>query len=145
MNTSGKILSTAILLSLLSAFATQAQVTEKRTYRVTALKQGNTSITSTSNYAEVLPQLSVYIPNSFTPNGDGINDFFGIKGEGVSGFTLRVFDRWGEVIFESHDANVQWNGKYKNENVQAGAYAYIYSALNKDGGETQSGTVTLIR
>ena len=89
-------------LSLMGSIALQAQnVLDNKTYRVTALQRGNNSITSMSNYAEVIPPLSIYIQNAFTPNGDGMNDVFGVKGEGIRIFHLYVYDRWSEVVFES--------------------------------------------
>src|SRR6185369_583354 len=78
-------------------------VLDNKTYRVTAYKNGNNTITSTSNYAEIIPPLSVFIPDAFTPNGDGINDFFGVKGEGIQNFTFRIFNRWGEEVFTSYN------------------------------------------
>lgn len=112
-------------LSLMGSIALQAQnVLDNKTYRVTALQRGNNSITSMSNYAEVIPPLSIYIPNAFTPNGDGMNDVFGVKGEGIRNFHLYVYDRWGEVVFETTNPKQQWDGNYAGNPVEQGVYVY---------------------
>jgi len=127
---------------LLGSLAVSAQ-SQTKVYRVTAYKRGNNTITSTSNYAEVIPPLSIYIPSAFTPNGDGMNDRFGAKGEGISDYHLLVYDRWGEVIFESTNPGDQWDGKYKGEPVEQGTYVYqvFASGLGKRG---KTGAVSLI-
>ena len=119
-------------------------VLDNKIYRVTGYKAGNNSIVSTSNYAEVIPPLSVFIPNAFTPNGDGINDTFGVKGEGIKKFTMRVFDRWGEVIFESRNPKQQWDGTYQGKPAQSDVYVYQFTAVGEKS-ETRSGSVTLVR
>jgi len=69
---------------------------------------------------------SVYVmmPSAFSPNGDGINDLLHIPTAGVEEFELLIFNRWGEHIFRSTDANVTWDGNYKGKQVQKGAYPY---------------------
>src|SRR5258708_37882138 len=90
-----------IFLSLLFYFVTQAQnVLDNKVYRVTAYQKGNNNIVSVSNYAEVAPHPRLYIPDAFTPNGDGINDVFGVNGEGLQSFHIMIYNRWGQVIFE---------------------------------------------
>ena len=137
-----------LLFALAISFSGYAQnnVISKRTYRVTAFKAGDSTMISQSNYIDLYPKLAVYIPNTFTPNGDGLNDTFGVRGEDIGQYSLMVYDRWGEVIFSSNNPNIQWDGKYKGHEVQVGAYAYKYIALGLDKTEKeQSGTVTLIR
>jgi len=58
----------------------------------------------------VRPFFPLYVPNTFTPNADGINDFFMVTGMPVSGFHLVIFDRWGMNVFESFDMNIPWTG-----------------------------------
>jgi len=73
---------------------------------------------------------NLFIPNTFTPNGDGSNDIFYPRGKGLERVkTLRIFNRWGEVVFEKrdfpvNDANAGWNGTYKGKKPQADVYVY---------------------
>jgi gliding motility-associated-like protein len=67
---------------------------------------------------------SLYVPNTFTPNGDGINDFFTIKGRDIKTFKLYIFNRWGQLIFESDNMDNQWNGTYQSEPVQIDTYVW---------------------
>lgn len=129
----------------LASFGLKAQnVLDNKVYRVTAIQRGNNSITSMSNYTEVIPPLSIYIPNAFTPNGDGINDAFGVKGEGIRNYHLYVYNRWGEVVFESTNPKQQWDGNYAGNPVEQGVYVYqvFASGLGKN---SRTGSVTLVR
>ena len=67
----------------------------------------------TTLYFYLLPEMNIWIPNAFTPNNDGLNDFFGAEGMGVENFHMQIFDRWGEVIFESYDMNRKWDGSFR--------------------------------
>jgi gliding motility-associated-like protein len=116
-------------------------VLESKVYRVTGYKAGNNSVTSTSNYAEVIPPLSIYIPSAFTPNGDGINDTFGVKGQGIKDYRLLIFNRWGEIIFESTEVHKQWDGRLKGNPVEQGTYVYQLFANGTKKGKTGSVTV----
>ena len=127
-----------------SALCSKAQnIIENKVYKVTAHKRGNTTITSTSNYAEILPPLKIYIPSAFTPNGDGLNDTFGIKGEGINNYHLYVYNRWGEVIFESTNPKQQWDGKFEGSPAEQGTYVYQLFALGT-GTKGKTGSVTLV-
>jgi gliding motility-associated-like protein len=118
-------------------------IRENMVYRVTAHKNGDTSITSMSNYAEIIPPLHLYIPSAFSPNGDGINDTFGVKGEGIKNYHLLVYNRWGELLFESTNPKQQWDGKFDGQRVEQGTYVYQLYALG-EGNKGKSGSVTLI-
>ncbi|MCS7073552.1 MAG: gliding motility-associated C-terminal domain-containing protein, partial [Bacteroidia bacterium] len=84
----------------------------------------------------------IFIPNVFTPNGDGINDEFRILGTNADCMQLlEVFDRWGVKIFESRTYQVGWNGTYQGKHSPEGAYVYIISGP----GYRRTGTVTLLR
>jgi gliding motility-associated-like protein len=90
-----------------------------------------------------------YIPNAFTPNADGINDYFFNAGYvlDVKSYTLRIFNRWGQKVFEGADYNDFWNGKDSNgEPAPNGVYVYRIDVVTKGGKEHRfNGTVTLVR
>lgn len=88
----------------------------------------------------------VYIPNSFTPNGDGRNDEFSVEYDCFFDFfEFSVFNRWGELIFKSNDPNGSWNGSAKGKELPIGVYAYRveYISYGRDP-IYKSGTVTLL-
>lgn len=71
------------------------------------------------------PPFHVYIPNSFTPNGDGVNDVFGVVGQGYLWYDLEIFNRWGQkVFFGRFRDNTAWDGTFKGKTVPAGTYVY---------------------
>lgn len=72
----------------------------------------------------------IYVPNSFTPDGDGNNDYFSVVAGNIKEFHLLIFDRWGELIFESYDVNGVWDGTYGNEICKDGTY--IWKIVYKD-------------
>lgn len=91
---------------------------------------------------------NLYIPNVFSPNGDGKNDFFDVVAEGYTLYHLVIYDRWGLKMFESNDKNVLWNGKVNNTEGDApdGTYYYIFSATDYNSKSYSShGYLTLIR
>ena len=134
------------LLAILSndkAFSQNVQNT--RTYRVIAYKAGNPSITSMSNETVVIPTMYIYVPNSFTPNSDGLNDTFGVSGEAIKTFNMQIYNRWGDLIFESSNASNKWDGTFKGNKVPEGIYVYKISASGLSGKNIKKdGTVTLI-
>lgn len=82
----------------------------------------------------IKPEIHLYIPNCFTPNGDGLNDIFQPKGMGIveNDYKLLIFDRWGEEIFESNEFSIGWDGKVKKSNVLAAEGVYVYKIYCKD-------------
>jgi gliding motility-associated-like protein len=89
----------------------------------------------------------LYIPNIFSPNDDGLNEVFYVRGEGITGLELLIYNRWGEKIFESADINHGWDGTYKGKECIPGVYTYMvkirFSNLQYD--VVKSGTITLVR
>jgi len=94
----------------------------------------------------VLVEGSLYIPNAFTPNGDGINDFFGPEAKDVTRFSLKIFNRWGEVIFTSNNLKNSWDGTFKGKTAQNDVYVYQLN-YEFNTGKTSNfvGRVTLIQ
>lgn len=96
----------------------------------------------------ILPEISYYIPNAFSPNGDGINDFFSGVGEAYSTeFEFRIFDRWGNQVFFTRNPDAQWNGSYKGRPAQQGVYVYHVTFIDEVNQKevVLSGEVTLLR
>jgi gliding motility-associated-like protein len=88
----------------------------------------------------------VDVPTGFTPNGDGINDVVYVKGYGVEKMTFRIFNRWGEKIFESTDKNIGWDGRYKNVIQEMEVYGYTLSVTFFDGSKDfKKGNITLLK
>ena len=90
------------------------------------------------------------VPNIFTPNGDSYNEVFRPEGKGVAHYSLRIFDRWGTLVFESKQFNDGWNGKINNTDASPGTYYFLLIAKNAKGeslvsSEVMEGEVTLIR
>jgi len=88
------------------------------------------------------------IPTGFTPNGDGINDIFGVLGniDLINQLDLKVFNRWGQLVFESKNPSQGWDGTYKNKPQEIGTYVYLANVLYTDGTiDDLKGNVTLIR
>jgi len=104
---------------------------------------GKDSVTVFSN----LPaSLARFMPNSFTPNGDGLNDCYGLKNwMHIEQLQFIIFDRWGEKVFSTNDPNKCWDGNYKGKPALAGAYVYYIKAQTKCGMEEQKGTLILMR
>ncbi|HAR20320.1 MAG TPA: hypothetical protein DCR46_06625, partial [Cytophagales bacterium] len=94
------------------------------------------------------PQL--HVPSAFSPNDDGLNDMFQVFGNDIVAFDIKIFNRWGELIYQSNDFNFKWDGKYKGETVPIETYPYVISyqgAKYKDQelNNTFSGNVTVVR
>lgn len=93
---------------------------------------------------------SIYVPNAFTPNNDGVNDVFKAVGKEIQNFKLVVYNRWGEKIFQTLNIDLGWDGTYKGAQAPLGVYIWELEASDKNGepiiNETQSrGIVSLVR
>jgi gliding motility-associated-like protein len=97
---------------------------------------------------EVVVQMDYYfyVPTGFTPNGDRVNDYFLVKGLGIEGMELQIFNRWGNVIYTSTDITQGWDGTFGGQPAQDGVYSYrvlLHLPLGKKAEET--GVFTLYR
>lgn len=116
------------------------------TYTVT-LADRNGCIAKDSMVVSVSCNEQVFlIPNAFTPNGDGKNDYFMIQAEGVTQFHLTIRNRWGEVVFETKDLKQGWDGKVKGKMADPNVFIYQLEAACSTGEIIQkTGNVTLLR
>lgn len=88
------------------------------------------------------------VPNAFSPNGDGVNDYFKATGVGVATYELNIYNRWGEKIFNSTDIGDAWDGIYNDKPAQTGVYVYeLYFSINREPEKLNywKGNVTLVR
>ena len=87
-----------------------------------------------------------YLPDAFSPNGDGLNDALEITGVISSEFEITIYDKWGLAIFHSKDPVTSWDGKFSNQNLPVGTYAYAVRYLDRSGKHlTQRGIIYLLR
>jgi gliding motility-associated-like protein len=94
----------------------------------------------------IRPEVYLYIPNAFTPNGDGLNDYFSISSIGAVKFEFLIFNRWGELIYETEDENFQWDGKYKGERVPLGVYVFqVYIENVRDEHVLKRGHIVVLQ
>lgn len=99
------------------------------------------TVFSTFNKAE-----NYYIPNAFTPNGDGLNDCFILPTlGGVKEFHIVIYNRWGTLVFETSNSTECWDGYYKGQKADAGNYVYNINIISNCGNFIKKGNVLLIR
>jgi len=89
----------------------------------------------------------VFIPNSFSPNNDKVNDVLYVRSHDVEEIKIfRIFDRWGNLVFETNDITQGWNGTYRNRMVDPGVFVYYLEGTCRNGGDIfLKGNVTVIR
>lgn len=100
-------------------------------------------------YVTIVSDIIVYAPNTFTPDDDEFNQdwFMHVSGIDIYDFDLFIYNRWGEVVWESHDPSVAWDGTYKGKVVQDGTYTWIMKCADilNDDKYTFNGHISIIR
>jgi gliding motility-associated-like protein len=126
-----------------------AAPTKTTTYHVTAIDDRGCEAHDTVTLT-VIPDHSFFVPNLFSPNGDGDNDYFSFYGnmDGIAKFNVLIFNRWGEKIFDSNDPGFKWDGTYKNVPQDPGVYVYVITLVFKDNAkpdDDMKGSITIVR
>ncbi len=104
----------------------------------------NAGCGTATDIVHVFVYKDIYIPTGFTPNSDGVNDTWYIPAlSAFTNFNLSVFNRYGQIVFQTKDINLAWDGKYKGLPQPSGAYVYILDM--KEGGAVMKGTFLIIR
>jgi gliding motility-associated-like protein len=103
--------------------------------------KANSSMVVYVNFIE-----AVGVPSAFSPNGDGSNDVLFVKGLGLAAVNLVIYNRYGEVVFETFDQNIGWDGTFKNKNENPGVFTWVlyYDYVTGKKGMIK-GNTTLIR
>jgi gliding motility-associated-like protein len=100
------------------------------------------SVTGTT----LLPDVGVFVPNTFTPNGDGKNDVLKVYGNYLKSLNLQVFNQWGQKIYSTTDVNGGWDGTYNGKPQPVGVYIYVLQATLPTGAViNKKGSINLIR
>lgn len=117
------------------------------TYVVGVTTADGCTATDSISIEIIEPCAEFFLPNTFTPNGDGENDEFCFFGqECVESYHLVVFNRWGEIVFESKDEAECWNGEFNDQALNTGSFAFKLMITSTEGEEViKSGKITLIR
>ncbi len=118
-------------------------------YKITQIVSNQYSCFDTTfQTITIQPDWAFYIPNAFSPNGDGINDSFQGYGYGILEYEMFIFDRWGNQIFHTVDYDFPWNGKANGgkEKAQMDVYVYLINIKDvKKAVHSYKGIVTLVR
>ncbi len=134
-------------LSCSSCLSTQALVYETTTFVITVTDSIGCTASDTLSVLVHCHEQIVFVPNVFTPNGDGINDRLYVRAEGISDLMFfRLFDRWGKKLFETSSLSVGWDGTFNGKPAPAGTYLYEWQVRCRTGEVIHRfGNVTLLR
>ncbi len=120
----------------------------KGNYRVMLITSSSAGCLDTMiRDVEIKPVFTLYIPNAFTPDGNNTNDNFTAKGDEITDFNMMIFNRWGEMIFQTDDIQNGWDGRANNGSEVAQDGVYVYKIVVKDYEERHhayTGHVTLL-
>ena len=114
----------------------------------------NCTLVDTVTIKEIICSSYIQAPEAFTPNGDGVNDYFTIFGKYIAQYEIRIFNRWGQEVYSYQDQNAAhlndlsfgWDGTYKGKKEDIGSFAYLIEATDLSGNKIQKkGNLTLIR
>jgi gliding motility-associated-like protein len=115
-------------------------------YKITGYQLGDSSIYSESNINCVSTEPRLFAPNVFTVNSDNLNDQFKVKGVFIETFELKIYNRWGQLVYESHDMNAGWDGTFEGQPCKPDVFVYTAEGIGKKGKRaTISGNITLLR
>jgi gliding motility-associated-like protein len=113
---------------------------------LTAFKNTICSNSITKGGIRSIGSTAIFIPNTFTPNNDGVNDFLTVTMLPVFSYKIQIFNRYGVSLFRSEDINNHWNGNYNGEVLPVGTYYYLINAIDLNGDSIQkAGSVTIIK
>lgn len=126
------------------------EITEPGTYWLNMYYFGCDVYTDTINVVFENCDCQVILPNVFTPDGDNLNDLYNpvvSTTDCFEKYDLKIYNRWGNKVFESTDPTIGWDGKYKSKNTPSDVYVYIlkYKLINDSKERVENGDITLIR
>ena len=117
-------------------------------YKIRLIVSDGNCIDTTYRNMKVVPTCKIAMPNAFTPNYDGLNDnLYPLNAYKAVNLQFRVYNRYGQLVFETKDWNIRWNGKFKDIDQPTGTYAWYLKYTQRDTGKDffLKGTTLLIR
>jgi gliding motility-associated-like protein len=106
----------------------------------------NDSGCSSKAFVSIKVNCDVFIPEAFSPNGDGKNDYLYVRGACIKEMNFMIFDRWGNKVFETTDQNIPWDGKYIGKPLNPDTYFYYLAATLLNGSAIEKkGNISLVR
>lgn len=135
-----------------TCYAPSAKPLETTTFHLTAYSAKGCIATDSVTIHVLCDGSQLFLPNTFSPNGDGLNDYFYPRGKGIPGIvSFRIFSRWGELLYEreniaANDEYAGWNGTGKGKMLAPDVYVYLIVASCGSGEHiTLKGDITLMR
>jgi gliding motility-associated-like protein len=116
------------------------------TVKLTATNKGACTNTIPLGKLVLRYDVAVFIPNTFTPNSDGINDDFGVKITNLKNYRIQIFNRYGQQLYEAKDILKRWDGLFNGNPVPVGTYYYVITGITlNDDALKEGGYVTILR
>ncbi len=121
--------------------------TKSGTYKIRLTATANEGCSTSATIGDlIITNATLFVPNAFSPNNDGINDEFTVTILNLKKYRISIYNRLGTLVFNSFNIFDSWKGKYKNESLPVGVYYYVITGTNIDELDLKySGSVTLIR
>lgn len=115
-------------------------------YRITAIANQAGVSPSVSNTVTIIKEPNLFYPTAFTPNNDGLNDIFNVFGQFITAYEMRIFNRWGELMYTTDDLEKGWDGHFKGTLMPEGTYVFR-TTITDQAGRTfdRSGTILLLK
>lgn len=136
----------ADLVDCYTCFSTSAAPTQTTTFILTVTDSAGCFDTDTIVVHVEIPCDDIFVPNAFSPNNDGQNDVLFVRGTCIATFSFRVFNRWGELVFETSDQSIGWDGKWRGIECENAVFTYSLRGHLTDATPFEKhGNVSLVR
>lgn len=108
---------------------------------------GNCSVDTVKGHIVITDERKVYVPNAFSPNGDGMHDILKLQAVGMKNYTIEIYNRWGQMVYTGTETSTGWDGLYLNELATEGVYVYVIKGKTITGNKVYSdqGYVMLLK
>jgi gliding motility-associated-like protein len=106
----------------------------------------NGCVKTISREVEIRKVVNIDVPSAFSPNGDGTNDLYYMNFRNITQMNFRVFNRWGQLVYETDQQDFKWDGEGNNGSLPEGVYVFELDTIDFEGIKVhKKGTITIIR